>query len=58
MLYWAAVFLCIALFAGVIGFGTVAVATPTVAQILFFVFLALFLVSLLVALLGGRRRRS
>jgi uncharacterized membrane protein YtjA (UPF0391 family) len=53
MLYWAAVFFVIALVAGVLGFGGIAVGAAQIAQILFFVFLVLFIVSLLV---GGLRR--
>ena len=47
MLYWALVFLIVALVAGVLGFGGIYVAAAGIAKILFFVFLVLFLVSLL-----------
>lgn len=53
MLYWAAVFFVIALIAGVLGFGGIAVGAVEIAKILFFVFLVLFIVSLLA---GGLRR--
>jgi uncharacterized membrane protein YtjA (UPF0391 family) len=46
MLYWALVFLVVALIAGVLGFTGIAVASAGVAKILFIVFLVLFLVSL------------
>jgi uncharacterized membrane protein YtjA (UPF0391 family) len=46
MLYWAAVFFIIALVAGVLGFTGIAFASADIARILFFVFLVLFLVSL------------
>ena len=46
MLGWALTFLVVALIAGVLGFTTVAGAAIGVAKILFFVFLILFLVSL------------
>lgn len=36
MLYWAAVFFIIAIVAGVLGFGGIAGAASSVAQILFF----------------------
>ncbi len=39
MLYWAAVFFIIAIIAGYLGFGGVAVAASGIAQTLFFVFL-------------------
>jgi uncharacterized membrane protein YtjA (UPF0391 family) len=47
MLYYALVFFIIALFAGVLGFGGIAVAAAGIARILFFIFLVLFLVSLI-----------
>jgi uncharacterized membrane protein YtjA (UPF0391 family) len=47
MLYYALMFLLIALIAGVLGFGVVAFAASEVARIFFFVFVVLFLVSLL-----------
>ena len=55
MLYWALVFLVIALVAGVLGFGGVYVAAAGIAKILFFIFLVLFIVSLIA---GGRGRRA
>jgi uncharacterized membrane protein YtjA (UPF0391 family) len=56
MLYWALVFLLIALMAGVLGFGGVAAASAGIAKILFFVFLVLFLIGLVMHL--GRRGGS
>jgi uncharacterized membrane protein YtjA (UPF0391 family) len=53
MLYWAAVFFVIALIAAVFGFGGIAVGAAEIAKIIFFVFLVLFIVSLL---FGGLRR--
>jgi uncharacterized membrane protein YtjA (UPF0391 family) len=47
MLYYALVFLVVALLAGLLGFGVVAFAAAEIARILFFVFLALFLVSII-----------
>ena len=41
MLYWALVFLVIALIAGALGFGGIAGASAGIAKILFFVALAL-----------------
>jgi uncharacterized membrane protein YtjA (UPF0391 family) len=46
MLYYALVFLIIAIMAGLLGFGVVAFAAAEVARILFFIFLIAFLVSL------------
>jgi len=51
MLSWALTFLVIALIAGVLGFGVVAGTAASIAKILFFVFLILFVVGLLM----GRR---
>ena len=47
MLYYALVFLLISIVAAVFGFGGVAIATAGIAKILFFVFIVLFLVSLI-----------
>jgi uncharacterized membrane protein YtjA (UPF0391 family) len=53
MLYWAAVFLVIALVAGVLGFGGIVAPAVGIAKVLFFVFVILFLLSLV---FGGIRR--
>jgi len=53
MLYWAVVFLVIALIAGLLGFGVIAFAAAGVAKICFVLFLVLFLVSLITHM--GRR---
>ena len=54
MLYWAAVFFVIALLAAVFGFGGIAASAVGIAKILFFIFLVLFIVSLLGGLFRGR----
>jgi uncharacterized membrane protein YtjA (UPF0391 family) len=54
MLSWALTFLIVALVAGVFGFTGVYVAAAGIAKILFFVFLVLFVVSLL----AGRTPRE
>lgn len=53
MLSWALTFLVIALIAAALGFGGVAGTATSIAKILFFVFLVLFVISLLA---GGLRR--
>jgi uncharacterized membrane protein YtjA (UPF0391 family) len=53
MLYYALVFFLIALFAAILGFGGIAVAFAGIAKILFFLFVILFLVSLVMH--AGRR---
>ena len=47
MLYYALVFLLVSIVAAIFGFGGVAIASAGIAKILFFVFLVLFLVSLI-----------
>jgi uncharacterized membrane protein YtjA (UPF0391 family) len=54
MLYYALVFLIVALIAGFLGFGGVAVAAAGIAKILFFIFLIMFLVTLITHLSRGR----
>lgn len=47
MLRWAAIFFIIAIVAAVFGFGGIASGATEIAKILFYVFVAVFLVSLL-----------
>lgn len=47
MLGWALVFFIIAIIAAIFGFGNIAAGATTIAQILFFVFLVLFILSLI-----------
>lgn len=47
MLYYALVFLVVALIAAVLGFGGIASASAGIAQVLFFIFIVLFAVTLL-----------
>jgi uncharacterized membrane protein YtjA (UPF0391 family) len=51
MLYWALVFLVVAIIAGALGFGGIAGTSAGIAQILFFIFLAFLVISLLAGLL-------
>ncbi|HLJ11339.1 MAG TPA: DUF1328 domain-containing protein [Planctomycetaceae bacterium] len=55
MLYWAMVFLVIALVAAILGFTGVYVAAAGIAKILFFIFLVMFIISLIA---GGVSRRG
>jgi uncharacterized membrane protein YtjA (UPF0391 family) len=50
MLNWALAFLLIAILAAVFGFTGVAVASAGIAKILFFVFLVVFLVTLVMGI--------
>ncbi len=54
MLSWAIAFLILALIAGVLGFGGIAGTATAAAQILFFVFMLLLVVSALASALGKR----
>jgi len=47
MLYWAVTFFIVAIIAAVFGFGGIASASAGIAQILFFIFVALFVVALI-----------
>ena len=55
MLRWSILFLVVALIAGLFGFFDIAGTSYMVAKVLFFVFLVLFVVSLL---LGSRTTRD
>lgn len=52
MLSWALAFFIFAVIAGVLGFGGIASASAGIAKILFFVFLILFVASLLFRIAG------
>ncbi len=53
MLYWAIVFFVISLIAALFGFTGIAIAFAGIAKILFFVFVVLFVLTLI---FGWRRR--
>ncbi len=55
MLRWAFVFLVIGLIAGILGFTGVAGASFAIAKLLFFIFVAIFLVLLVAGLTVARR---
>jgi len=54
MLRWALIFLVVALATGMLGFTGMAGTAIGIAKILFYVFVVLFLVSLVMHLLRGR----
>ena len=54
MLRWALIFLVVALISGVLGFTSIAGVSIDIAKILFFVFLVLFVVSLIANAVRGR----
>lgn len=56
MLSWALIFFIVAIIAAVFGFGGIASASAGIAQILFFIFLALFAATLIIRALRGISR--
>ena len=58
MLSWALTFLVIAIFAGVLGFGGIAVVSANIAQVLFVVFMILFAAALVANAVNGRAPRQ
>lgn len=56
MLYWALLFFVVALIAGAFGFGGIASASASIAQVLFVIFLILLVASLVMHFVGRRRR--
>jgi len=55
MLRWALGFFIVALIAAALGFGGVAASAASIAQFIFYVFVILFVVSLLAHFLRGTR---
>ncbi len=47
MLKWSVIFLIIAVIAGLLGFTTIAGTSIAIAKVLFFVFLVIFIISLI-----------
>lgn len=56
MLRWALAFFIIAIVAGIFGFGGIAGAATSIAQILFGIFLFMFAIALIVGLVGSASR--
>lgn len=50
MLGWALAFFLVAIVAAIFGFGGIAAGAATIAQVLFFIFIVLFIVSLVMGL--------
>jgi uncharacterized membrane protein YtjA (UPF0391 family) len=55
MLRWAFAFFVLALIAALFGFGGIAAASAGIAKVLFFLFLIVFVVTLVVGLVTGRK---
>jgi uncharacterized membrane protein YtjA (UPF0391 family) len=54
MLRWAAIFLVISIIAAAFGFGGISAAAAGIAKLLFYIFIALFVLTLVLGLLLGR----
>lgn len=54
MLRWAVVFFIIAIIAAIFGFGNIAAGATDIAKILFFIFLVLFVISLIANIVRGK----
>jgi uncharacterized membrane protein YtjA (UPF0391 family) len=55
LLGWALAFLVLAIIAAVFGFAILAAASAWIAKILFFIFIVVFVISLIAHLFRGRR---
>jgi uncharacterized membrane protein YtjA (UPF0391 family) len=53
MLSWAVTFFIIAIIAGILGFGGISAAAAGIAKVLFFIFLVLFVASLIAHMARG-----
>jgi uncharacterized membrane protein YtjA (UPF0391 family) len=58
MLRWSLIFLVVALIAAALGFGGIAAAAAGIAKVLFYIFLVLFLITLIGGLAIGRKITS
>ena len=52
---WALAFLVLSMIAALFGFGGIAIAAVGIAKILFFLFLLMFVVTLIAGVLAGRK---
>ena len=55
MLRWSAVFLVIAIIAAALGYGGIAADAAEIAKVLFFMFLGIFVVTLILGLVAGQK---
>lgn len=55
MLKWAIIFAVISLIAAALGFGGIAGAAAGIAKVLFFIFLAIFVVLLIAGILAAKK---
>lgn len=54
MLRWALIFFVISIVAAIFGFGGISEATAGIAQILFYIFIGIFVVMLVIGLVAGK----
>lgn len=54
MLGWAVTFFIVAIIAAIFGFGGIAAGAVSIAKALFFIFLVLFVISLVMHMIRGR----
>ena len=57
MLYWSLMFLIVAIVAGLLGFGGIADVSVGIAQVLFLIFIVLFLVAFIAGAVDRMRHR-
>jgi uncharacterized membrane protein YtjA (UPF0391 family) len=55
MLRWSAAFLVIAIIAAALGYGGIAADAAEIAKVLFFIFLGIFVVTLILGLVAGQK---
>jgi uncharacterized membrane protein YtjA (UPF0391 family) len=55
MLRWSAVFLVIAIIAAALGYGGIAADAAEIAKVLFFIFLGIFVATLILGLIAGQK---
>ena len=55
MLRWSAFFLVIAIIAAALGYGGIAADAAEIAKVLFFIFLGIFVVTLILGLVAGQK---
>ena len=55
MLRWALIFFVISIVAAIFGFGGISEASADIAQILFYIFLGIFVIMLVLGLVAGKK---
>jgi uncharacterized membrane protein YtjA (UPF0391 family) len=55
MLRWSVIFLVIAIIAAALGYGGIAADAAEIAKVLFFIFLGVFIVTLVLGLVAGQK---